>query len=127
MVRRGRCLCGAVQYEVRGPMPRVSNCHCSRCRRWHGHYGAYTGCTLEAFTLTEQRGLKWYASERAERGFCAECGSSLFFRRPGTAVIGIAAGTLDAPTGLSTKRHEYVENMGDYYLLSDELEKRPRD
>jgi len=129
-IRLGSCLCGAVKFEVRGKMRSVVNCHCSLCRRWHGHFGAYTGALLENFTLLEQRGLRWYSvpSGKAERGFCGECGSSLFFRKKeeGTDAIGICAGTLDKPTGLTTKRHEFVADMGDYYALDDALEKWPR-
>ena len=32
----GRCLCEAIQYEIEGELGTVVNCHCSKCRRWHG-------------------------------------------------------------------------------------------
>lgn len=32
----GRCLCGAIAYEIKGELGTVVNCHCSKCRRWHG-------------------------------------------------------------------------------------------
>ena len=41
-VATGRCLCGAVAYEVRGPLRDVLICHCEECRRWHGHMAACT-------------------------------------------------------------------------------------
>lgn len=68
-------------------------------------------------------------SGKAERGFCGECGSSLFFRKreEGTNAIGICAGSLDNPTGLKTKRHEFIADMGDCYDVEDALEKRARD
>ena len=37
----GGCLCGAVRYEITGTLRDVVNCHCSKCRRFHGHFGAY--------------------------------------------------------------------------------------
>jgi hypothetical protein len=30
----GRCLCEA--YEISGELGPIYNCHCSKCRRWHG-------------------------------------------------------------------------------------------
>ena len=39
----GRCLCGAVRYEVRGPLrDDVQLCHGQECWRWNGHVSAYT-------------------------------------------------------------------------------------
>ena len=32
----GACLCGAIRYEVEGPLPAPIHCHCSRCRKHHG-------------------------------------------------------------------------------------------
>lgn len=82
-VTSGGCLCGAVRYEIKGDLRGVVNCHCSKCRHFHGHFGAYTSVKAENLVLVEQRGLKWYASVTDEtphvyRGFCAECGASLF-------------------------------------------------
>ena len=38
----GGCLCGGVRYKVARPLRDVVLCHCSMCRRTHGHVGAYT-------------------------------------------------------------------------------------
>lgn len=120
----GRCLCGAVSYQVRGPLREVMICHCEECRRWHGHVCATTAARREDLVLLIQRGLRWIQSPRsdarARRGFCRECGSSLFWDAPGRETISIAAGTLDAPTGLRTAGHWYVSQAGDYYELPDD-------
>ena len=54
---------------------------------------------------------------RCRRGFCAECGSSLFWDPPDRPTISIAAGTLDGHTGLRVAAHWYVSQAGDYYEL----------
>ena len=36
-VATGGCLCGAVRYQVHGPLRDVLICHCVECRRWHGN------------------------------------------------------------------------------------------
>ncbi len=118
----GGCFCGAVRYEVGAPMMPVTYCHCSKCRRWHGHVGAYTAVEREAFRVVESRGLKWHTvSPTVRRGFCVECGSSLLFDDATDARISICAGTLDAPTGIREKAHIYVGSKGDYYEITGDL------
>lgn len=34
----GSCLCGAVRFEAAGDLPGPDGCHCSKCRKWSGHY-----------------------------------------------------------------------------------------
>jgi hypothetical protein len=126
-VHTGGCLCGAVRYRVHGPLRDVVNCHCSQCLRSHGHYAAYTAALRDDVELIGQRGLHWYASsDSAERGFCRECGASLFWRPLGKSTISIAAGTLDRPTGLTSVRHIFTADAGDYYRIDDDLEQLPR-
>jgi len=123
-VATGGCLCGAVRYEVRGPLRDVLVCHCEECRRWHGHFSASTAASMGDVVLVESRGLRWIDSPSsdagARRGFCAECGSSLFWDPPRRETISIAAGTLDGPTGLSVAGHWFVSQAGDYYELPDD-------
>ena len=72
-MHKGSCLCGAVRYEVRGPLRDVVDCHCAMCRKTHGHFGAYTAAAKGALAMIETRGLKWYqSSPAARRGFCCE-------------------------------------------------------
>ena len=115
----GRCLCGAVRYEVHGPLRDVLICHCVECRRWGGHVAACTAVKNEELVFVEDRGLRWIESPEsdahARRGFCGECGSSLFWDAPDRETICILAGTLDPPTGLRVAGHEYVHQASDYY------------
>ncbi|MBC8267776.1 MAG: GFA family protein [Rhodospirillaceae bacterium] len=116
------CLCGAVRFNIRGDLRPVINCHCSQCRRTSGHFGAFSGAPKNALTFTEERGLKWFqSSQQARRGFCSECGSSLFYDRKNAAHMAIAAGSLDGITHLVTKSHIFTDDKGDYYELSDDL------
>jgi hypothetical protein len=118
----GGCLCGAVRYEVRGPLRAVVDCHCSQCRRTSGHFGAFTATRPEDLVLIEEEGLRWYrSSATARRGFCAVCGSSLFWEPVSRGRVSIGAGTLDLPTGLTTAAHVFVEDSGDYYTIGDGL------
>ncbi len=124
----GGCLCGAVRYEVRGPLRDVVNCHCGQCRRTSGHHGAFAAAAKADLAVTEARGLKWYeSSDLARRGFCAACGSTLFWEAHERDETAIAAGSLDQPTGLRTVAHIHTADKADYYEITDGLPKSPHD
>ena len=117
---RGSCLCGACAYEVHGPLRNIIACHCTQCRKQTGHYLAATSAQLADFRLLRSDSLRWYrASARAQRGFCATCGSTLFWRADRREEISIAAGSLDGPTGLTIEGHIYCADRGDYYTIPD--------
>ena len=124
----GGCLCGAVRYAAHGPLRDVLVCHCVECRRVHGGPGCYTAVPKESLELREARGLRWHTSPasdaHAERGFCGECGSSLFWRAPGRTTISVTAGTLDGPTGIRTSGHIYDAQRADWEHV-DELPRTP--
>ncbi len=119
-MRTGACLCGAIRYELTSEPTRVTYCHCARCRRWHGHVGAWIAVDRSGFRLVEDRGLKWFAQAAVKRGFCSECGSSVLWDEAGDPKLGVCAGTFDAPTGLTSKAHIFVASKGDYYELPDD-------
>ena len=80
---RGACLCGAITFVAQLPSLWCAHCHCSQCQRFHGApVVTWVGFAAEGFRLTTgEHSLRWYASTApAQRGFCGECGSSLFFR-----------------------------------------------
>ena len=121
----GGCLCGAVRYEVTGPLRDVVICHCGRCRRTHGHAAAYSACAEPDLVLARDDGLRWYEADGRARGFCARCGASLFWRAEGRGTISVAAGTLDQPTGLKIVAHIYTRDHADYYSIDGPGERHP--
>jgi hypothetical protein len=117
--KSGSCLCGAVRFEVTGPLRAVIACHCSQCRKQTGNYMSATGAKDEYLKLTETRGLKWYrSSDTARRGFCSECGSTLFWKGDGRDYTAIAAGSIDGVTGLKLAGHIFCDDAGDYYEIA---------
>lgn len=120
----GACLCGGVQYQIHGPRRNIINCHCENCRRTHGHIAAYTLVKKADITMLAQQSLSWYhdKSPNTYRGFCRNCGASLFWdSRDASEKIAISAGSLDTTEGLKTIGHIYVAEAGDYYEISDDL------
>lgn len=120
----GGCLCGAVRYEVRGQLRDVINCHCSMCQRLHGNFGPHSKARKVNISVTNDAGLTWFrTSDIAKRGFCRECGSSLFWEPFDLDATGIIAGSIDGPTNLRTIGHIFVAEKPDFYDIDDDLPK----
>jgi hypothetical protein len=129
-MHRGSCLCGAVVFEVAGTLPPPDACHCSKCRKHSGHYFAATDVPRSALTIHGLENVTWFASsEKVRRGFCATCGSSLFFDpldRHEHDWIGVAMGAFDRPTDTRLGIHIFVADKGDYYDIADGLPQNQR-
>ena len=123
----GQCLCGAVKYFLRGPLrSAVVACHCKTCRRFTG--GIWTGTMArKADLVIEERGaLKWYqSSPEARRGFCANCGSSLFWDGHEEPLLAIAAGSVNEPTGLRLAVHSWTSEAADYWSFAPDIPCKP--
>lgn len=120
----GSCLCGANRFTLPGPMGEVGACHCTQCRKLSGHYSA----SFDA----EEAALDWQARNVAEyvtpgggqRGYCPDCGSSLYFRAKDGG-FSVEAGCIANPTGGRLASHIFVADKGDYYTLDDGLPQFP--
>lgn len=125
--RTGSCLCGAVRYEVEGPLRGVVYCHCTQCRKQSGHIFAATNVAESKLSVLGADQLTWFeASASARRGFCRHCGSILFWKHKELDEISILAGSFDQPSGLVAEAHIFVADKGDYYEIADGLPQHSR-
>lgn len=119
-MHKGSCLCGAVSFTVEGDLPPPTACHCTKCRKHTGHYEAGTDVPRAALTVTGGEHVTWFhSSEKVRRGFCAICGSSLFFDPPHLDWISVMMGAFDTPTEVKIALHIFVADKGDYYDIAD--------
>ncbi len=118
----GSCQCRAVTFTVQGDLPTPNACHCSICRKQSGHYFASTEVKKANLTTTGAEYVTWFqSSPKVRRGFCARCGSSLFWDPPRRDWIAVAMGAFDGPTGTRMNLHIFVADKGDYYDIADGL------
>lgn len=97
----GQCLCGKVSLSVPELSLQTHACHCSQCRTWGGGPAFSVDCGTDVSFDGESHISIFKSSEWAERGFCANCGSHLFYRL-------IAAKQYMVPFGLFKGGHEFV-------------------
>lgn len=122
MPHAGSCLCGAVRFTVDGELPAPDGCHCTNCRKQTGHFLVSTDVPKAALTTTGAEHVTWFqSSEKVRRGFCARCGSTLFWDPVFRDWIGIAMGAFDGPTGTRQDKHIFTSQKGDYYDIADGL------
>ncbi|MEP3348030.1 MAG: GFA family protein [Litoreibacter sp.] len=116
---KGSCLCGSITYTVNGPLRPVVACHCQQCRKTSGHHVAATSALRGDIEISGE--VAWYASSpTARRGFCATCGSQLFWDGPGVN-MSIFAGSFDGDAGLRLAGHIFCADKGGYYDISSDL------
>ena len=116
MIVQRSCECGAVAFDLHGPLRGVVVCHCLQCRKTSGHYWAATSVPTPQLHLRKSESLIWYrSSDVARRGFCSGCESRFFYELDGEGRTSVGAGTLDGETGLSTTKHILIKDKCDYY------------
>ncbi|MBJ7408997.1 MAG: GFA family protein [Phenylobacterium sp.] len=124
-VRTGGCLCGAVRYEVVGPLAPIQLCHCGQCRKAQGSaFGANIPVSRATFRLQQgEAELQEYsASPGKRRVFCGACGSPLFSERDAAPdVIRLRAGSLDDTDGLDLGFHIQTASKAAWWPIADDL------
>ena len=125
----GSCLCGAVRYEIDGPLRGALNCHCSMCRKAHGAaFRSRAAVRSEHFRFTAGEGLvtDHESSPGTFRGFCSRCGSPLrsrFTDHPDW--LGLPLGTLDDDPGVRPAMHVHVASRAPWFDITDDLPQHP--
>ena len=87
---------GGSRFCLTGPLRQALICHCRDCFQIAGLSWGSTSVPDDSFELTTQKTLGWYDSSAwVKRGFCRNCGASLFYRLNDIARTSVAIGMLD--------------------------------
>jgi hypothetical protein len=126
---RGSCLCGAVRYEVDGPVHDVHHCHCSICRKSHGAaFSTFARVTASrfAFVAGHDRVRGYRSSSPIERTFCDTCGARLTIRFDGMPdAVWVSLATLDDDPGVRPGVHMFVGSKAAWVEITDGLPQFP--
>ncbi len=121
----GACLCGAVRFEVTGPLVTVVHCHCTMCRRAHGAAFVSWAAMPEAqvrVTAGSEQIEHYRSSDIGTRSFCRTCGSSMFCTLDThSGTIDVALGCLRRGAPLEPKAHIFWDDRADWVELADGL------
>ncbi|WNO53830.1 GFA family protein [Stakelama saccharophila] len=118
----GRCLCGAVTISARLPGPELDACHCDMCRRWGGIAFLSTRSVTDPVFTGAEHIKRFVSSDWAERGFCRECGTHLFYFHRPRGTYSFPVGLFDVPQAIMAEEI-FIDEKPDYYAFAADTEK----
>jgi len=110
----GKCLCGAVTYDIVGDPEYVFSCYCATCRRETGSGHATIAAVKEKNVSFNGEMRSWVLPREGDalpitRDFCPKCGTTLAARYAGEpGIVNVRAGTLDGIVDLKIVQAECV-------------------
>ncbi len=116
----GHCLCKAVTFSANNPSEHIGACHCTTCRRWGGGPFMSVDCGQDIeFKGQEHIGV-YQSSDWAERGFCKECGSHLFYRLKHNQQYIVPAGLFDSGPEATFDHQVFIDEKPHYYSFAND-------
>jgi hypothetical protein len=121
----GRCLCGDLRFAADLPSRWVAHCHCTMCQRAHGAaVVTWVGFVAANVRIDDpQARLQWFDSTpgEAQRGFCARCGTTLFFRsRRWPDELHIVRSNFSGPVDREPQVHVSWESHVPWLVIGDD-------
>ena len=121
----GGCMCGEIRYESSQPAIETGICHCRMCQRFNSApFSVWTVFPAETVRFTRGAPKLYISSLIGERGFCANCGSSLCMRHYApdpSEILAILAASLDHPEDYAPTRHVCIEGKLPWVDMHDSL------
>ncbi len=117
---KGHCLCGKIKVTVPSISNKVWACHCGMCRRWGGGPLLSTDCGTNVSFEGEENISVYSSSDWAERGFCENCGSHLFYRVKENKQYFMPVGIFDGDEKFVFSLQVFIDEKPEYYCFSNE-------
>ena len=112
------CLCGNIKIKIITMDEQFGACHCGMCRKWGGGPLLAVGCS-QGVEIEGDSLAVYDSSEWAERGFCSNCGTHLFYRIKETGEhqipVGLLGDSIPAVFGLQV----FIDRKPEYYSFSN--------
>jgi hypothetical protein len=123
-MQTGRCLCGAISYQITGDLLGTVVCHCDHCQRQSG--GAFSvNVVVHESQLAVDGELKTYSETNedgseiyVQRRFCGNCGSPIVSALTVPAgILAVKAGTLDDKSGVQPNTEAWCAHRQPWVTL----------
>lgn len=121
----GRCVCEKISYQIDGELGPIFNCHCSKCRRWHGavfRTRASVSSSQFRWLSGEELLSYYYSSDTARKSFCSNCGSALTTTYDDSPdVVGVPIAALEQAPRNRPEANIFVGSKATWYEITDGL------
>ncbi|MEX2277638.1 MAG: GFA family protein [Cucumibacter sp.] len=119
----GGCQCGAVRFRATPMLDNAHICHCRMCQKAVGNFfAALVAAPNDALTFTRGTPSVFLSSEHVQRGFCAKCGTPLFYKSLTGKHTTLTIGSLDNPRAFPPKLQDGVESRLPYFASLHAIE-----
>jgi hypothetical protein len=106
----GGCQCGNVRYTTDRLIDNAHLCHCRMCQKAVGNiFAALVSTPKDALYWTSDIPAFWQSSGNVRRGFCANCGTPLYYDDTTSGQIGLTIGSLDDAARHIPLSHDGIE------------------
>ena len=117
---KGKCLCEKVEIEIDENPESFCVCHCSSCRKWSGGVSMSINGG-KGLNFTGNDFISRYSSSQwAERGFCKQCGTNIFFRMKKSDHYFLLVGLFGNEISPKFEAQEYIDDKPDFYCFANE-------
>lgn len=115
----GSCLCGSVSVVATPKSFHVGACHCETCRKWGGGPLLAVECGGDVHFEGARNITVYNSSEWAERGFCQQCGTHLFYRLKQDVMYAIPVGLFDNNDQWQLAEQVFIDKKPTYYSFAE--------
>lgn len=119
---KGQCLCGAVTLDVHSLQTHVGACHCGMCRHWGGGPLMALRCEGDVEIKGSSYITLFESSEWAERAFCNQCGTHLFYRLKQSQQYFLPAGLFELDEELNFDHQVFIDKKPLYYHFANDTQ-----
>lgn len=119
---RGRCLCGDIRIICKEMSPEVHVCHCATCRGWSGGPALSVDCGKQVDFEGAEHLTSYDSSDWADRGFCANCGTHLFYRMKHDQRYIMPVGLFGTEHPFSLHQQIFIDEKPTFYDFANQTE-----
>lgn len=118
---RGKCLCGLIEFEIVGVVPKLYQCHCSLCRKQGGASSNTAAIVAEEqmqWLSGQEHITSWVKDTGFRSDFCSNCGSPVPNPLSGKPYFWVPVGLLEGDVQLKISAHLFVGSKASWDVIT---------